>query len=148
MTIFPYLISKWTYLKYFEIFKMTVILKSGDLLNRKLYRKLSLTSRQAMLFPTFWDFDRHSSSNIKRVNPGVSCSDHHSSNLSALGRISKWPFSQYMVPTGKLNALTVSGWQEKHHKASYGWIPSPVWGCMNFVQNVQGIIHIGPGSVL
>ena len=26
---FPYLLSKWTYLKYFEIFKMVAILRSG-----------------------------------------------------------------------------------------------------------------------
>ena len=44
-TVFPYLIWKWTYLKYFEIFKMAAILMSGELLNRKLYRKLSPTSR-------------------------------------------------------------------------------------------------------
>ena len=29
MPIFSYLMSKWTYLKYFEIFKMAAILRSG-----------------------------------------------------------------------------------------------------------------------
>ena len=35
-TVFPYLVWKWTYLEYFEIFKMAAILRSGELLNQKL----------------------------------------------------------------------------------------------------------------
>ena len=30
LTIFPYLMSKWTYLKYFEIFKMAAICRPGQ----------------------------------------------------------------------------------------------------------------------
>ena len=41
-TFFPYLMSKWTYLKYFEIFKMATILRFSELLNRKLYPKLMI----------------------------------------------------------------------------------------------------------
>ena len=44
LTIFPYLMSQLTYIKYFEIFKMAAILRLMETLNRKLYRKLSPTS--------------------------------------------------------------------------------------------------------
>ena len=44
-TVFSYLMSKWNYLKYFEIFKMAAILRSGELSNRKLYRKLMMPWR-------------------------------------------------------------------------------------------------------
>ena len=40
---------------------------SSEFFNLKLYRKLSLTARYAMPFPTFWDFVRRSNSNIKGV---------------------------------------------------------------------------------
>ena len=51
---FPYLMSKWTYLKYFEIFKMAAILRFRCVIEPE-------------VLPEFWDFVRRSSLNINGV---------------------------------------------------------------------------------
>ena len=43
------------------------ISRSGRVLHRKLYQNLGHTTRQAILFPTFWGFDWRCSSNINEV---------------------------------------------------------------------------------
>ena len=63
-TIFSYLRSDWSCVKYFKIFKMAAILSSRQTFYWKLYRKLNIPERWPCAFPTFWAFDWCSSSNI------------------------------------------------------------------------------------
>ena len=63
---FLYLLSKWTYVKYFENFEMAPFCGSGAFWNRACTGSWVLT-KLGMSFPTFWDFVRRSSSNIDGV---------------------------------------------------------------------------------
>ena len=63
-TIFSYLMSNWSCVQYFEIFKMAAILSPTNFFYRALYRKLNIPERLPWAFPTFWAFDRCCNSNI------------------------------------------------------------------------------------
>ena len=61
---FPYLMSKWTYLKYFEIFKMAAILRFGRVFEPEVVPEVESNNKIGHAIPYIWDFFRRSSSNI------------------------------------------------------------------------------------
>ena len=58
--------SKWTYLKYFEVFEMAAIFRSEQFIELEIVLEIEYNT-MAMLSPTFWAFVRRSSSTIDGV---------------------------------------------------------------------------------
>ena len=65
--IFPYLLSKLSYMNYFKILKMAAILAPELFFIREFYRKLRALEQLPMPLPTFRAFDRRSSPNIDEI---------------------------------------------------------------------------------
>ena len=63
---FQYLISKWTYLKYFEIFKMAAILRLRCVIEPEVVPEFELYTKIGYAIP-YVDFVRRSSLNINGV---------------------------------------------------------------------------------